>query len=140
MNKPSVPSALERSMAEFLDDDLWMLSWNASVQRKRLYAVDASTRDRTNLSVLLHSLARELVSREYQSAVSEAQHCDNIERVIEEATTEHARNLGLHLAGPAEGCSGSRPLRCPRLTPGTGEGGSLYTRENLLRYVVGGTG
>jgi hypothetical protein len=81
----SRPSPVQMMMNVFLDDDLWLLSWNASVQRVRVYADGAPAREKTELSIGLHELAAGLVRNQYGRAVSEDQHCENIESLIKHA-------------------------------------------------------
>jgi hypothetical protein len=81
----SQPPNMQIMMSAFLNDDLWLLSWGASVQRVRTYADGAPARERTELSKCLHGLAEELVRSQYGKAVIEGQHCDNIESLIDHA-------------------------------------------------------
>ena len=80
-------SNVQTIMSAFLNDDLWLLSWGASVQRVRIYADGAPARERTELSKCLHKLANELVEDQYGKAVVEVRHCENIQSPSNARTT-----------------------------------------------------
>ena len=79
---------LRQRMDDFLDDNLWMLAWGASVQRVRLYARDVLPQQKTRFSDMLHNALRRELLPLYRSVVSEADHCAHIEYMKEKAEND----------------------------------------------------
>ena len=75
-------------MDAFFDDDLWMLSRGASVQRVKLYAPGIRPNQKVALSETLHRVVREQLIPRYRKRVDEDDHCANIEIMIKLAGEE----------------------------------------------------
>lgn len=64
---------------KFLISELWILSWNASVQRAAIYASDAEEKERIKFRENIISLISDKILPEYKSPVAENKHEENIQ-------------------------------------------------------------
>ena len=67
------------SQEEFLKQELWILAWNASVQRSNLYREGAEEKARADFRESAIQIVDIAIFQQYKSPVSEAIHCANIE-------------------------------------------------------------
>ncbi len=111
---------------EYLVNELWVLAWNASVQRADLYGSKKSTDQAFREKVIYH-LSSHLIPQYANSRVTEEQHYTNIEHLILYANSVGRDVLGqpgykygvaqklLNLALKYHWCLGliSEPPHCP---------------------------
>lgn len=74
---------------EFIVNEIWILAWNASVQRAKLYKTDLSSEDRkaSDFRSSVISYIEEEIFQSYKNGCSEDQHYKNIESLIMKANT-----------------------------------------------------
>lgn len=82
---------------EFIVHEIWILAWNASVQRAKLYKKGLSSEDRKapDFRVSVIAYIEGEIFQSYKSGCNEEQHYKNIESLIEKANT-----LGSGILGP----------------------------------------
>lgn len=66
---------------EFLSDELWVLSWGASVQRALKYNKGVATKDRAKFKQNIINYCSEHILPMYKQEVTEVQHKNNIEKI-----------------------------------------------------------
>jgi len=79
---------------DFLEGELWILAWNASVQRAQLYRKDVEERRRRDFRDSVVCFLRETMIPGYRNEVAERQHCENIEKLM-----KHANGVGVQVLG-----------------------------------------
>lgn len=82
---------------EFIVHEIWILAWNASVQRAKLYKKGLSQKDRkaSDFRSSVISYIEGEIFQSYKSGCSEEQHYSNIKSLIAKANT-----LGSGILGP----------------------------------------
>jgi hypothetical protein len=83
--------------AEFLRNEFWILSWNASVQRALRYAENAPDAGKREFREAIIRFCNEEIIPCYQDPTSEDKHIGNIVRICDYATQQ---DKGLLLAKP----------------------------------------
>jgi hypothetical protein len=116
----------------YLEDELWILAWNASVQHSALYKKDAWKKQRDKIGTFREKVVdfiRTSLIPQYESPLDELEHCKNIDHLIQQANQadKETRILGtngyrygvaqklLNLALKYYWCLGqiSEPPHCP---------------------------
>ncbi|MEM8739596.1 MAG: hypothetical protein AAGG38_14130 [Planctomycetota bacterium] len=80
----------------FITSELWILSWNASVQRARLFDDQATEQSRRAFRKRVIRYLETTVLPRYGNTVSDAEHCGVISRVVEECSKSDES----HVLGP----------------------------------------
>lgn len=81
---------------KFIVNEIWILAWNASVQRAKLYKKGLSSEDRktSEFSASVIAYIEGDILLNYKRGCSEEQHYKNIESLIVKANTLGSRILG----------------------------------------------
>ncbi len=71
---------------EFIVSELWILSWNASVQRANLYKASTKEKDRISFREKIITYISHEILPEYDSTVSEKEHEKKIQEISQQGT------------------------------------------------------
>lgn len=77
----------------FLENEFWILSWNASVQRALKYSATASEADKKTFRDKVIGYCQTHLIPQYHSNISDCDHIENIEKLQAFANTEAGNQL-----------------------------------------------
>jgi hypothetical protein len=112
---------------DYIVNELWILAWNASVQRAELYAKGTKPADSVFREKVVKYISSDLIPQYIEDGITEEQHYQNIEGLIDYANSVGRGTLGewgykygvaqklLNLALKYHWCIGliSEPPHCP---------------------------
>lgn len=79
----------------FIEDELWMLAWNASVQRASIYNKTYNENDRSEFRVsIIKYIKKEIIQNYLKKSNTEKQHYLNLQNIIDFANIKGNKVLG----------------------------------------------